>query len=107
MGVFDEREKAHENKYFRDQDLRFKAIARRNKLFGQWVAGKLGLSAQEADAYALDVVKADFKEPGDGDVLAKVGGDLKTRGKAVPEAELRKELDRCLKEAIRQLEAEK
>ena len=107
MGVFDDREKAQENKYFRDQDLRFKAVARRNKLYGLWVAGQLGLKGKEAEAYALDVIKADFQEAGDGDVLRKVGGDLKAKGKAFPDAELKKQLDACLKEAIKQLEAEK
>lgn len=107
MGVFDDREKAQENKYFHDQDLKFRAISRRNKLFGLWAGGQMELKGAELDDYAVEVVKADFKEPGDGDVLAKVGGDLKAKGIKVSEADLRARLDTCLGDAIKQLEAEK
>lgn len=107
MGVFDEREKALENKYFRDQDLKFKAVSRRDRLFGRWVAELLGLKGAEAQAYGAEVVKADFEEAGDTDVLRKVAGDLKAKGKAVTDAELKMRLDACMSEAIKQLEAEK
>jgi hypothetical protein len=107
MAVFDDREKAQENKYFHDQDLKFRAISRRNKLFGLWAASQLGLKGAEVDAYAVEVVKADFKEPGDGDVLAKVGDDLKAKGIKVTEADLKSRLETCLTDAIKQLEAEK
>ena len=107
MGVFDEREKAQENKYFHDAELKFRAISRRNKLFGLWAAGLLALRAKEAEAYAVEVAKADLKEAGDADVLKKVAGDLKAKGKTISEAELKKRLDACLSEAVKQLEIEK
>jgi hypothetical protein len=107
MGVFDEREKAQENKYFHDADLKFKAVARRDKLFGQWAASQLALSGKAADDYALTVVKSDLEEPGDDDILRKVAGDLKAIGRSVPEADLKKRLETFMAEAIKQLEFEK
>ena len=77
MSGFDEREKSFEAKFKQDQELQFKVKARRNKLLGLWAAGKLGLSGAAADAYAKEVVRADFEAPGDDDVLKKVFGDLK------------------------------
>ena len=72
MSNFDDREKAQEAKYAHDQEISFKANARRNKLLGLWVAEQLGLSGDAADAYAREVIESDFEEPGDEDVFRKV-----------------------------------
>src|SRR5690606_15629424 len=79
MTTFDERQRAHEAKFARDADLNFKAEARRNRLLGEWAAGLLGLSGEEAKAYALSVVTADFEHPGEEDVFAKLEADLGSR----------------------------
>ena len=76
MTSFDDRENAFENKFARDAELQFKAEARRNKLLGLWAAELMGKSGDEADAYAKEVIKADFEEAGDDDVLRKVATDL-------------------------------
>ncbi|SDE61377.1 hypothetical protein SAMN05421538_108164 [Paracoccus isoporae] len=86
MTTFDDRERSYEAKFARDADLRFKAEARRNRLLGEWAAGVLGKSGEDAKAYALSVVTSDFEEPGDEDVFRKVAADLD--GKA-DEAEIR------------------
>ena len=107
MTTFDEREKAFEQKFFHDEELRFRATARRNKLFGLWAAEKMGLSAAEADDYAKTVVKADLEEAGDEDVLRKVDGDLKAKGASVSDTELRTKLVDLMAEAIKQIEVER
>ncbi|MEM7075746.1 MAG: DUF1476 domain-containing protein [Pseudomonadota bacterium] len=76
MNTFDDRENAFENKYAHDEDMKFKATARRNKLLGLWAAGLLGKSGEAAEAYAKEVVIADFEEAGHEDVVRKVAGDL-------------------------------
>ncbi|MEZ5715182.1 MAG: DUF1476 domain-containing protein [Paracoccaceae bacterium] len=76
MTTFDDRENAFENKYAHDEDMRFKATARANKLLGLWAAELMGKSGDEATAYALEVVKADFVEAGHEDVIRKVAADL-------------------------------
>lgn len=76
MTTFDDREHAFENKFAHDEDLRFKAEARRNKLLGLWAAGLLGKTGDAATGYAAEVVKADFAEAGDEDVFRKVAADL-------------------------------
>jgi len=103
MTTFDEREKAFENKYKRDQELQFKVKARRNKLLGQWAAAKLGLSGDAAEQYAKDVVAADFEKPGDDDVVQKIVTDLSAKGITVTEAEVKRELSQQDGEARRQL----
>lgn len=107
MTTFDEREQAFERKFAHDEELRFRATARRDKLFGLWVAEKLGLSGDEADAYARTVVKADMEEPGDEDVFRKVNGDLAAKGVDVPDAELRTKLIEKMAEAVGQIEVER
>lgn len=104
--AFAEREKGFEAKYKLDQEQEFRAQARRNRLFGLWVAEKLGKSGAEAEAYAKTVVAADFKKPGHDDVIEKVRGDLDAAGKGVPEAELHAEYDRVLAVARRQIAEE-
>ena len=76
MTSFDDRENAFESKFAHDAQLQFKAEARRNKLLGLWAAELMGKSGDEADAYAKEVIKADFEEAGDDDVLRKVAADL-------------------------------
>jgi hypothetical protein len=93
MTTFEDREKAFENQYARDQEMQFKIVARRNRLLGQWAAKKMGLTDAEADAYARDVIRADFEEAGDGDVIRKLLGDLTTAGIDIDEAALRQLLE--------------
>jgi hypothetical protein len=80
MTSFDKREEAFEQQFAHDEELRFKATARRNKLLGQWAAEKLGLSGAEAESYAKSVVMADFEEAGDHDVLRKIRKDFDAKG---------------------------
>ena len=79
MTTFNDREKGFENKFAHDEELQFKATARRNKLLGLWAASLLGKSGADADAYAMEVVKADFAEHGHEDVYRKLSGDLGDR----------------------------
>jgi len=99
-----EREKAFEAEFKRSQELAFRIKARRNRLFGLWAATRLGLPQGEtAEAYAKTVVEADFKVPGDADVIQKVQDDLAAENITVTEADLRAELARARAEARRQL----
>ena len=108
MTTFNDREKAFESKYARDQDMQFKIVARRNRLLGQWAAKKMGLTEAEADAYARDVIRADFEEAGDEDVVRKLIGDLTSAGVEIDDAAIREALEHKTVEARRQLiEAEK
>ncbi len=101
--IFDERENAFEAKFAHDEEMQFKARARRDKLVGLWAAGLLGLSGETAETYALEVVKADLEEAGDEDVVRKLVKDLE--GKA-DEAAIREKLRECLAEAKAQILAE-
>lgn len=103
MTSFDDREKAFEAKYARDEDMAFRVIARRNKLVGQWAAAKMGLTPEETDAYAKAVVQADFEEAGDEDVIRKVLGDLLGAGVEADDAAVRQALSEQTVEARRQL----
>ena len=104
MKSFDDRQKGFEAEFKRNQELQFRVTARRNKLFGLWAAGHLGIAAgDEAEAYARTVVEADFERPGDGDVLEKVQKDLAAKGIEMSEAQLRVELTHATDEAKRQL----
>ncbi|MES2987197.1 MAG: DUF1476 domain-containing protein [Pseudomonadota bacterium] len=103
MNGFDDREKAFEAKYARDEDMLFRVTARRNKLVGQWAAAKMGLTAEETDAYAKAVVQADFEEAGDEDVIRKVLGDMLGAGVEVDDAAVRQALSDQTVEARRQL----
>ena len=105
MADFNEREKAFEAKFKLDEELRFKANARRNKLLGLWAAEQMGLSEGEADAYAKEVVKADFEAPGDDDVLQKVLADLTGKGVATSERQLRKHMDDLMETAVEQIQS--
>jgi hypothetical protein len=99
-----DRQDGFERKFAFDEELRFKATARRNKLLGMWVADKLGKSGAEADAYAKDVVRADFEEAGDEDVLRKVRADLAAGGSNVSEQEIRKVMNELLATAVQQIQ---
>ena len=103
MTTFDDRERAFETKYARDQEMQFRIVARRNRLLGQWAANLMGLSQAEADAYASDVIRADFEEAGDEDVIRKVLGDLTSAGIECDEARIRETLAHKTVEARRQL----
>ncbi len=93
MTTFDKREKVFEDKYKHDQDLQFKVEVRRNKLLGLWVAELLGLSGADAEAYAKEVVKADFEEPGDADVIRKIQGDAAPKNIDLSEHRIRKKME--------------
>jgi hypothetical protein len=100
MTTFDERENAFENKFAHDAEMQFKAEARRNKLLGFWAAELLGKSGDEAEAYAVEVVKSDFEEAGHEDVVRKVSGDL---GDKSSDDEIRAKMDELMKVAKAQL----
>lgn len=103
MTTFDDRENAFENMFAHDQEMAFKVTARRNKLVGQWAAGKMGLTPEETDAYAKAVVQADFEEAGDEDVVRKLMGDLTAAGVDTSDEDVRQALSDCSVEARRQL----
>jgi hypothetical protein len=100
MTTFDKREEGFEKKFAHDEELRFKANARRNRLLGMWAAEKLGLSGDAAIAYAKDVVMADFEEAGDGDVLKKVQADFAAKGIAQSEQDIRRTMNDLMEKAI-------
>ncbi|MEZ5709546.1 MAG: DUF1476 domain-containing protein [Blastomonas sp.] len=102
MTSFDDRERAFENKFARDEEMQFRITARRNKLVGQWAAEKMGLTAEETDSYAKSVVQADFEEAGDEDVIRKLLGDLTSAGVEVDEAGIRAALEEHMVLARRQ-----
>lgn len=103
MTTFDDRERAFETKYARDEEMAFRITARRNRLLGQWAAARMQLTPEEADAYAKAVVQADFEEAGDEDVIRKVVGDLTAAGIETDEAAVRQALEDRTIEARRQL----
>src|SRR3982750_577022 len=103
MTTFDDRERAFENKYARDQDMQFRIVARRNKLLGQWAAGLMGLSQAEADAHASDVIRAEFGEARDKGVVPKLKGDLTPAGVECDDGRIREALAHKTVEARRQL----
>ncbi len=102
---FKGREQGYEAKYQHDQETLFKITARRNKLLGLWAAEQMGISGNEAESYAREVVASDFEETGDADVVRKVLGDLKNKGIVLDEPGLRKEMDRLGATARQQIEA--
>ena len=103
MTTFDQREKAFEKKFEHDQDLQFKATARKNKMLGLWAAGLMGKTGADADAYSKEVVMADLEKPGDSDVIGKLVKDLAAAGKATDEHAIRKQSERFLTEAKAQI----
>lgn len=105
MMTFDKREEGFEKQFAHDEELRFKAIARRNKLLGLWAAEKLGLQGADAAAYAKEVVVADFEESGEEDVFRKVSKDLEAKGVVQAEQEIRRKMHDLLAEAVAQIKA--
>ncbi|MDO9059135.1 MAG: DUF1476 domain-containing protein [Bradyrhizobium sp.] len=105
MSTFDKRQEGFEKKYALDEEQKFKAEARRNKLLGLWVAEKLGMSGDAAAAYAKEVVASDFEESGDSDVVRKVLGDLTGKGVAITEPQLRVKMDELMATAVMQVKA--
>ncbi|SKA39220.1 hypothetical protein SAMN02745126_06175 [Enhydrobacter aerosaccus] len=106
MTTFDGREKAFEQGFTHDQELQFKARARKNKLLGLWAAGLMGKTGADAENYARDIVMADFEKPGDHDVVHTLMHDLAAAGKPVEEHTVRRQGERFLTEAINQLKTE-
>ena len=103
MSSFDKRQEGFEKKFALDEELRFKATARRNKLLGLWVAEKSGKSGAEAEAYAKSVVAADFEEAGDEDVFRKVRADLDASGVQVSDHQIRRSMEELLATAVDQI----
>ena len=105
MTTFDKREEGFEKKFAMDEELRFKANARRNKMLGLWAAEKLGLSGAEADAYAKEVVIADFERAGDDDVFEKVRKDFDAKGVTQSDHQIRRTMTDLMESAVEQLKA--
>jgi hypothetical protein len=103
--TFDKREDGFEKKFAHDEELRFKAGARRNKLLGMWVAEKMGLSGAQAEAYAKEVVMADFEEAGDHDVFRKIRRDCDSKNVALSDQDIRHAMDELMAQAIAQIKA--
>ncbi|MBV9931073.1 MAG: DUF1476 domain-containing protein [Alphaproteobacteria bacterium] len=103
MTTFDDREKGFEAKFAHDEEMQFRILARRNRLLGAWAAKLMGLSEAEADAYAKDVIRAEFEEAGDEDVVRKLLGDLTSAGVECDETRIREALAHKTVEARRQL----
>ncbi len=107
MTTFDEREKGFEKKFAHDQDLRFRAESRRNKMLAEWAGAKLGISGAALEDYIKAVRKADLAEKGDDDVLRKVKADFAEKGLDVSDAEIRQTMTELLAKAVAEIEASK
>lgn len=105
MSGFDKRREGYESKFAHDQDLKFKATARRNKLLGLWAAEKMGLTAEQADAYAKEVVKADFEEVGEEDVFRKIRKDCDAKKVDVSDHQIRREMEDLMHKAVEQVQS--
>jgi hypothetical protein len=107
MTTFDEREKSYEKRFALDEELKFKAEQRRNKLLGEWAAGKLGIMGTGIEDYIKAVRKADLASKGDEDVFQKIWKDFSDKGVGITQAELRAMMADCLAKAVSQIEAER
>jgi hypothetical protein len=105
MTTFDKREEAFEKKFVVDEELKFKAEARRNRLTGLWAAAKLGLSAEDAATYSREIVAAEFSKGGEAAVVAKLMRDLADKGIAITEADIRNQMSEFMVDAIAQVKA--
>lgn len=105
MTTFDKRQEGFEKQFARDEELRFKANARRNKLLGQWAAEKLGLAGTDADAYAKEVIVTALEEPGDDVVFRKIRRDFDARGIAQSDHQIRRTMDELMEKAIAAVKA--
>ncbi len=106
MTTFDKRKDAFENKYALEEELRFRAEARRNKLLGLWAAEAMGMAGEAADTYAKSVVQADFAEAGEEDVYRKIAADLAAAGVVRSEHQIRREMDELMAKAVEQVRTE-
>ena len=104
MTTFDERRDAYENKFARDEELRFRAEARRNRLLGQWAAAELGKTEAETKIYALSVVRANLEEAGDDDVFRKIRADFDAAGVEKSDHQIRRHMEEFLIAAAEQIE---
>jgi hypothetical protein len=107
MTTFDKREEGFENMFAHDEEMRFKAHARRNKMLGLWAAGKMGLTGPAADAYAKDVVMAEFEEAGDDGVVHKVRKDFDAKNVAQSDQQIRQTMNALMADAVAQIKAGK
>jgi len=107
MTTFDKREEAFEQQFAHDEELRFKATARRNKLLGLWAAEKLGLKGAEADSYALSVVMSAFEDTGDHDVMHKIQKDFDAKGVTQSDHQISREMSELMAKAITDIKAGK
>jgi hypothetical protein len=107
MTTFDKREEGFEKQFAHDEELKFKATSRRNKLFGLWAAEKLGRTGTDADAYAKEVVMSDFEEAGEDDVFRKVRKDLDAAGVTASDADIRRVMVDLMGTAVSQIKAGK
>jgi hypothetical protein len=105
MTTFDKREEGFEKKFALDEEQKFKAQARRNRLLGLWVASKLGMSGDAANAYAREVVAAEFGEGGDADVVRKVMGDLAAKAIPITETQINTQMSELMAQAVTQVKA--
>jgi len=105
MGLFGDREKSFEDKFAHDEELRFKAHARRDRLVGLWAAELMGLKGAEADKYAETLIRADLKEPGDADIVRKLLADFGSKSVKLSEHQIRRTLDEKLAQAVLDIEA--
>jgi hypothetical protein len=106
MTNFEDREKGFERKFALDEELKFKATARRNRLLGLWAAEQMGLSGDEAQAYAREVIKADLAEPGDEDVFRKIRADFDAKGVGQSDHQIRRQMTEFMGQAVSQIETE-
>ena len=107
MSEFDKREEGFEKKFALDEEQKFRAEARRNRLLGLWAAEKLGITGEAASAYAKEVVAADFEEAGDGDVLRKVMADFAAKNVAVTEQAIRTRMSELIAVAAAEVKSGK
>jgi hypothetical protein len=105
MSTFDKREEGFERKFAHDEEVRFKARARRNKLLGLWAAQKLGLAGDAADAYAKEIVAADFEAPGDDDVLGRIRRDFDAKAVAQSDHQIRRTMEELMTKAVEDVKA--
>lgn len=105
MTTFDNRKAGFENKFAHDEELLFRATARRNKLLGLWVAEKLGLTGEKAEEYAKEIIRADFEEPGEEDVFRKVRVDFDAANVDQSDHQIRRTMDELMKTALEQIKS--
>jgi len=106
MASFEDREKGFERKFAHDEELKFKATARRNRLLGLWAAELMGMSGDAAQAYAREVIKADLTEPGEEDVFRKIRADFDAKSVGQSDHQIRTKMADFMAQAVKQLETE-